>query len=101
MSGHTWPNKDPNEYLDFDVDWAGSAVAPGRTYNDPLTSSQWFISKNDDGVLIMESDSYSPTSTKLWLSGGTLGRRYSITNRISTAGGRIMDITGFLTVREK
>lgn len=101
MASNRWPYKDHDEELDFDIDWAGTVDEPGRTYGDPLRTSIWFISKNDDGVLIIRSDSLSANSTKVWLAGGTIGRTYRLTNRITTLAGRTMDLTGVLTVREK
>jgi hypothetical protein len=97
-----WPDKDPNEVLDYDIDWAGTEEDPGRTFNDPILSSSWTITSTpDDGFLVMGANLFSATATKIWLSGGTLGKQYKITNRITTTGGRTMDKSGMVTIREK
>lgn len=96
-----WPNKDPEEELDFDIDWAGTADDPGRAYNDPLISSEWFIDTPNDGALILGTDVWSAIATKIWVTGGTLNKRYQVTNRVETVGGRIMDKSGYIPIREK
>src|SRR5882672_309757 len=96
-----WPDKDPNEVLDYDIDWAGTSDAPGRAFGDNLNSSLWMITKNDDSVLIMTTNSFAATAAKVWLSGGTLGTQYKLTNRVTTVGGRTMDKSGFLLIKEK
>jgi len=95
-----WPNKDPNEILDYDIEWNGTSTQPGRAYLDPLTDSQWLIT-GGDGALVLGSSSFSTTATKIWLSGGTLNKQYTITNRVVTTGGRTMDKSALLTIREK
>lgn len=97
-----WPNKDPNEVLDYDIDWAGTAQAPGRAFADPLTSSFWMLTNvPDDGMLVMGATSFSSGATKIWLSGGTVNKTYKVTNRVTTSEGRTMDKTGLLTIKEK
>lgn len=97
-----WPDKDPDELLDFDIDWAGTASDPGRAFGDALLTSLWEISTDtDDTFLIIGSTSFSAIATKIWLSGGTLNRQYKITNEVTTTGGRIMNKSGLLTIKEK
>lgn len=97
-----WPNKDPNEVLDYDIDWAGSVNSPGRAFGDSLTSSTWMLTNvPDDGMLVMGATSFSTGATKIWLSGGTVNKQYRITNRVTTVGGRTMDKSGLLLIKEK
>lgn len=75
--------KDPNAELDYIIDWSTWLGA------DTIASDSWIV---DDGIT-KESDSNTTTTATVWLSGGTLGRTYDVTNRIVTAGGRTADQT--------
>lgn len=77
-----WPDKDPDEVLDYEINWSD------RLDGDTISSSTWILP--DDGVE-KESDTSTTTATTIWLSGGTLGETYELTNRVVTAGGRTMD----------
>lgn len=96
-----WPDKDPNENLDYDIDWAGTVDAPGRAFGDALASSVWAITGNDDTVLVIGITSFSTTIAKVWLSGGTLKVNYKLTNTVTTVGGRTMEKSGYLLIKEK
>jgi len=87
----TWPDKDPNEVLDYELDWS-ARLSDG----DTISASTWIV---PDG-LTEDSNSNTTTTTTIWLSGGTLGE-YTLTNRVTTAGGRTMDQSVRLTVVEK
>lgn len=92
-----WPNKDPDEILDYEIDWIGTASAPGRTYGDEITSSLWIVPSG----ITHETDSFTVGTTTIWLSGGTEGETYLILNRIETLGGRTMDQTVKLKIKTK
>lgn len=100
----SWPAKDPDEVLDFDIDWASrllsaDEIAAGTTTPaDAIASSQFTLPA---GTLVANSSSYSSTRTKVWLSGGDDGLSYAVLNRIVTAGGRTMDQTVKLKVKSK
>lgn len=87
-----WPPKDPNEILDYDIDWTD------RLDGDTIASSTWTV---DVATITMDSDSYSTTGTKLWLSSGVVGTSYLFTNRIVTAGARTMDQSVRLRTKER
>lgn len=101
MNFDKWPDKDPQEILDFDIDWAGTADSPGRAFGDTLTGSTWTITVNDDTFLVIGATSFSTIATKVWLSGGTLKRMYTVTNTVTTAGGRTMEKSGTVTITQK
>ena len=83
--------KDPDEKLDFGIDW--SSALDG----DEIVSSVWTVPTGlTEGV-----SSYTATMTTIWLMGGTLDADYSVHNRITTLGGRIRDQTCTLKVRAK
>jgi hypothetical protein len=91
MSSLTWPPKDPDEVLDFIVDWAD------RIESDTISTSAWTVPSG----ITKNSDTHGDTTTTIWLSGGTLGDTYEFNNRIVTAGGRTMDQTVKLKIKTK
>lgn len=68
--------KDPNERLDFTISYADelSDVA------DSISSSSWTV----EGGLTHVSNTTGTTSTTIWLSGGTDGTSYTLTNQVTT-----------------
>lgn len=85
-----WPNKDPDDILDYGVDWSA------RLSGDTLAASDWIV---PDGIT-EDSASFSASSATIWLSGGTAGQSYAITNRVTTAAGRQFDATVTIQVVE-
>jgi hypothetical protein len=86
-----WPHKDPDEVLDFGIDW--SVLLEG----DTISTSEWIVPAG----ITKDSDSYSTASTTIWLSGGESGQLYALTNRVTTAGARSMDETVSLRVKPR
>lgn len=77
-----WPNKDPDEVLDYQLDWTK------RLGNDTIVSSLWIVPTG----ITKDSDSTTTTTTTIWLSGGVASNDfYRLTNRITTAAGRVME----------
>lgn len=83
--------KDPEEVLDFDVDWSKALAG------DIITSSVWTV---PDG-LIGGAEEFDDTSTTIWLSGGEAGVDYQLLNHITTAAGREREQTCVLKCRTK
>lgn len=77
----TWQFKDPDEVLDYQVDWS---TALG---GDTIASSVWTLPSG----ITQDSSTLNDTATTIWLSGGTDGSRYDLTNRITTAAGRTFE----------
>ena len=75
--------KDPQEVLDFTIDWG--LWLDG----DTISSDIWTVGS---GITSDLETSTSTTST-IWLSGGTLATTYTVANRIVTAGGRTAERT--------
>jgi len=71
--------KDPDSVLDYAIDWGG-----WLSDDDSITDSDWTAT---EGITI-DSDSFTDTVSKVWLSGGTAGESYIVTNHITTAAGR-------------
>lgn len=90
----TWPPKDPDEVLDYSIDWTD------RLTSETIESSDWTITGDDD-ELTFGGGSISGARTTVWLSGGTVGKTYYVLNRITTSGTRTMDQTVRLKIKAK
>lgn len=97
--------KDPQAVLDYGIDWG----ADGRGWlpeGDTISASSWTITGKDGaelgaGPLVQDSDTHDASTTTVWLSGGTVGETYDVTNHITTAAGRQDDRTIRITVQEQ
>lgn len=87
-----WPNKDPDEVLDYVVNWAA------RLESDTIVTSTW---PTVPAGITKNSDTNTATTTTIWLSGGVLGAAYEFVNRVVTAAGRTMDQTIKLKIKTK
>lgn len=87
--------KDPNEILDYIVDWTA------RLSDDTIDDSDFTVDPASGDINIDAQEVVDSTHTKVWLSGGTLGETVLVTNRIETAGGRTMDQTIKLKIKAK
>ena len=72
-------DKDPNATLDYTIDWS-DWLATG----DTISTSTWTVPAG----ITASSDTETTTTSTVWLTGGTSGRTYLVTNTIVTAGGR-------------
>lgn len=70
--------KDPDAVLDYQIDWSDWLGA------DTISASTWAA---DTGITV-DSETETTTAATVWLSGGTAGDDYVVTNEIVTAGGR-------------
>jgi hypothetical protein len=84
--------KDPNAILDYKFDWV-SWLAAGETISTSTMTVQTGITK--------DSESNTTTTATVWLSGGTEGNRYTVTNRITTNQGRTDDRTILIRVSNR
>jgi hypothetical protein len=71
-------SKDPSAVLDYTVDWSAWLST------DTISTSLWTVPTG----IIKVTDNNTTTSATAWFSGGTLGKVYTIVNRITTLGGR-------------
>lgn len=83
--------KDPDSILDYKIDWSAWLAA------DTILSSTWIVPTG----LTKTSQSNTTTTTTVWLSGGTLGQNYQVTNRITTNQNRTEDRTFDIVVRQR
>lgn len=76
--------KDPSELLDYQVSWADWLLS-GET----IATSTWTVASGlTEGV-----SSATTTVTTIWLSGGTNGEFYDVTNHVVTSAARTGDRT--------
>lgn len=92
MAVPSWPPKDPDEVLDYELDWSARLGA------DVIATSEFSIAAGD---VVKDDDDKTDTTTKIWLSGGTVGGDNLVRNRITTTGGRTMDQTVRLKVQQR
>ena len=83
--------KDPNATLDYIVNWLPYLGV------DTIATSAWTVPA---GLTLVTSTQTAATTTA-WLSGGTVGTKYALLNRITTVGGRTDDRTIYVKVKEK
>jgi hypothetical protein len=74
--------KDPNEVLDFQISWLSWLGA-----SETISTSTWVVPAG----ITKDSDTSNTTSATIWLSSGTSGAQYTVTNRIVTNQGRTRD----------
>jgi len=84
--------KDSAEVLDYRRDW--SAWLP---IGDTINTSEWTVASG----ITKDSDSRDDDSATVWLSGGTDGEEYTVTNKITTNGGRTGEYSILVRVRQK
>jgi hypothetical protein len=90
--------KDFGATLDYTVNW--SAWLDTDTIAAGTSGSAWTVSSTSTDITIV-SHSKTTTTTIVWLSGGTVGERYELTNQIETDAARIDDRTLVVTVVDK
>lgn len=85
--------KDPQAVLDYGTNWAA-----WLTDAETIVASTWEVTP---AGLTVDSDTFDPTLTTIWLSGGEVGVRYSVTNHITTSQGRQDDRTFHIDVAHR
>lgn len=84
--------KDPEAVLDYGFDWS-DWLATGET----IVTSTWAVATG----LTKTTDSNSTEATTIWLTGGTVGASYVITNHITTSEGRADDRSHTIKVKDR
>lgn len=83
-------SKDPNETIDFAFNWKP------KLDGDTISTASFVL---PDGLTSVSTSNTTTTAT-IFVSGGSEGSTYRITSRVVTAGGRTMDWTAYVLVRE-
>lgn len=89
--------KDPDEVLDFLLDWSARL----ESFGDTIATSEWIMPTPIAGDIVKDSDAKTAKTTTIWVSGGELNANYTLVNRIITAGGRTMDQTCVMKIRTR
>lgn len=93
----SWPSKDPDEVLDFNVNWADTDE-PVLEDGEIIVDSTFTVVV---GSVVRDSDDFEPSGlATVWLSGGVLGELCEVLNRITTSAGRTYDQTCKLRIRK-
>lgn len=105
---YKWPDKDPDETLDFSVDW--SRFIPNKT----LAAANWFIKDADgtkqsvsnadtvDGLqFVAPSLAADDKVATARFANGTVGKTYLVTCSITTGDGLTFERNISLRIREK
>lgn len=84
--------KDPDSILDYTIDWEDWLDG------DTISASTWEV---DSSGIAVDSDTHTATLATVWLSGGTIGAAYDVTNEIVTATGRTEHRTITIAIGER
>ena len=84
--------KDPDAVLDYSIEWSKWLAG------DQIQTSTWSVS---DPAIEAVDNSNTPTRATVWLSGGAAGQSYTVTNRITTSGGRTDDRSFVIQVQDR
>jgi hypothetical protein len=97
-SGKATITKDPQAVLDYTFDWSDWLEV-----GDTITAQTVTVHDGPDSVLVKNSSSITGSSDQVscWLSGGTVGAKYTVTAHITTAGGRQDDRSFYVKIKEK
>ena len=85
--------KDPDAILDYTFDW-GPWLG-----SDTISTSTWIV--ESPLAIVPASESFTDTTTTVFISGGDLGEGYTLLNRITTTGSRTDDRTVEIKVRNR
>lgn len=88
-----WPDQDPNELLDYKVDWSDTNALG----SDTIAVSTWDVPTG----LTKQSDTFDSTSATIWLQDGVEGKTYELVNHIVTVAGRKYDQSVQITIRSR
>lgn len=72
--------KDPDAKLPYTIDWSDWLESA-----ETISASTWTVPSG----ITKDSDTFGDTSTRIWLTGGTAGTKYTLTNTITVSSGKI------------
>ncbi|MEC3949785.1 phage fiber-tail adaptor protein [Sphingobium sp. HWE2-09] len=87
--------KDPQARVDHAIDW--SAYLAGQS----LVASQWTVSPQEMGGVVVEGAAFQAQRSSARLSGGVAGRVYRLTNRVTLSDGQVDERSVTMRVEER
>jgi hypothetical protein len=104
---YRWPNKDPDEVLDYSIDWSRFLRTPAT-----IASVEWFVDDADgtktafDPVTVVNglqpvSTTNTSTVSTIYVGLGTNNKTYKLYCRMTDSQGRIAERTVVLPVKER
>lgn len=84
-----FPAKDPQDTNDFGLDWSGYLDG------DAIITAVWSVPAD----LVLVRAERAGSLTVAWISGGVAGRDYTVSCRITTDNGRVVERSMELPVR--
>ncbi|MCK0517856.1 hypothetical protein [Williamsia sp. DF01-3] len=94
--------QDPADVLDYANDWGSENVPADERWLDEgetIASSTWSVSP--PGLTTsLPSVVNNDTTSVVWLSGGTVDRSYTVTNRITTTDSRTVERSITVVIRD-
>lgn len=83
--------KDPGDTLQYGFDWTDWLDG------DTISASEWDL----PATLGDDAGDHDDTGTTVLVSGGTAGRTYTITNRITTAAGQTAELSMRIRISQR
>lgn len=87
--------KTPNANKDYGFDWTDWLTGPDGSSADTIASSAWTVPAG----LTAGAVAFTATQSTQYLSGGSIGQDYVVTNKITTSAGRIEERSLRIQVR--
>lgn len=87
--------KDPDAVLDYTIDWTA-----WLTGNDTIVASTFTVMSDAADAVAVDDFSFTNHTTTVWLTGGVTGAKYTVTNHITTSGGRQDDRSLTISIKE-
>lgn len=85
--------KDPQAKLDYEIDWSN-----WLDVDETVATSAWAVVAGD---VVIEQTSVGPSSTVVWVSGGTLNTNAQVTCHVVTSEDREDDRTLLFHIRSR
>jgi len=89
-------DKDPDAVLDYVFDWG-----PWLAETEQIISHVITTTPSGSGGVTVDSSSVTVSKVTVWLSGGTIGRRYDVACLITTNAGRTDERTMHINVLDR
>lgn len=100
----TWPNKDPEEVLDYPVDFTLWVVS-GNTINSAACVIESKVGDDTANPLVIDTVNFATDIVNVWLTGGVAGVKYTFKVTVTDNNAVPVARTGVrrvkMTVKEK